>query len=157
MIQGVKTKKLKAIFDGRGFLMEMLRSDDPIFKKFGQVYMTYCKYGVAKGWHYHRKQTDNMVCVHGKALVVLCDLRKKSPTYMEVNKFILESPPSKKAILVQIPKMVAHGFTALNKEGARIINTPTKTYNYKKPDELRFPWDAKEIPYQWPKSVKKGG
>jgi len=80
MIKGVKTKKLKAIFDSRGFLMEMLRKDDPIFEKFGQVYMTMCRPGIAKGWHYHKKQDDHFVCVQGKALVVLYDLWKKSPT-----------------------------------------------------------------------------
>ena len=37
MIEGVKTKALKVIADERGFLMEMLRSDDEIFENFGQL------------------------------------------------------------------------------------------------------------------------
>ena len=40
MIQGVKTKKLRVISDERGRLMEMLRSDDDLFIRFGQVYLT---------------------------------------------------------------------------------------------------------------------
>jgi dTDP-4-dehydrorhamnose 3,5-epimerase len=40
MIKGVKTKKLSVIADERGRLMEILRCDEEIFQKFGQVYMT---------------------------------------------------------------------------------------------------------------------
>jgi dTDP-4-dehydrorhamnose 3,5-epimerase len=36
--------------------MEILRRDDPIFQKFGQVYMTTNYPGVVKAWHYHKKQ-----------------------------------------------------------------------------------------------------
>ena len=51
MIHGVEIKKLKVIADNRGFLMEMLRCDDPIFENFGQVYLSVCKPNVVKGWH----------------------------------------------------------------------------------------------------------
>jgi dTDP-4-dehydrorhamnose 3,5-epimerase len=61
LIQGVQVKQLKWITDERGKLMEMLRSDDPIFQKFGQVYVTTCYPGVVKAWHYHKKQDDNFV------------------------------------------------------------------------------------------------
>jgi len=37
MIDGVKVKKLKVIPDERGWLMEILRCDDEIYKEFGQV------------------------------------------------------------------------------------------------------------------------
>ncbi len=40
MIQGVRVKTLRVIPDERGRLMEMLRVDDDLFIKFGQVYMT---------------------------------------------------------------------------------------------------------------------
>ena len=59
MIDGVKVKKLKVIPDERGWLMEILRCDDEIYKEFGQVYMTTAYPGVVKAWHFHKKQTDN--------------------------------------------------------------------------------------------------
>jgi len=59
--------------------------------------------------------------------------------------------------LLKIPKMVVHGFTALGGKEARIVNIPTKLYNYKNPDEFRFAWNSEEVPYKWPKFVKKGG
>ena len=71
MILGVKEKELRLINDERGYLMEVLRSDDKIFQKFGQVYITACYPGYVKGWHYHRLQTDNFTCIKGKIRLVL--------------------------------------------------------------------------------------
>ena len=148
MINGVKVKKLKVIPDDRGRLMEILRKDDDIFERFGQVYMTTAKPGVVKSWHYHKKQDDNFTCVHGKIKLVLYDARKKSPTYKEINEFILgmEEP-----ILVRIPKLVYHGFKCVSDCEAIVINTPTKAYDHKRPDEYRIdPYDN-DIPYDWRK------
>ncbi|MEM2982926.1 MAG: dTDP-4-dehydrorhamnose 3,5-epimerase, partial [Candidatus Bathyarchaeia archaeon] len=65
MIEGVRVKNLRVIPDERGRLMEILRSDDQIFRGFGQVYMTTAYPGVVKGWHYHKVQYDNMAVVKG--------------------------------------------------------------------------------------------
>ena len=80
-IQGVHIKKLKVVSDERGWLMEILRCDDELFQKFGQVYLTTAYPGVVKAWHYHKKQTDNFTCVHGMMKVALYDARADSPTY----------------------------------------------------------------------------
>ena len=70
VIDGVQVKELKVISDDRGALMEILRSDDQLFERFGQAYVTICKPRVVKGWHYHKVQTDHFVCLKGKAKVV---------------------------------------------------------------------------------------
>ncbi len=89
MIDGVKVKDLKVIPDERGSLMEMLRSDDPDFQKFGQVYITMVYPGVVKAWHCHKKQTDHFFCVGGMAKVVLHDTRDGSPTKGETDEFVI--------------------------------------------------------------------
>ena len=155
MIEGVETKKLRINVDERGFLMEMLRSDDSIFKNFGQAYMTMCKRGVAKAWHFHKKQDDFFICVYGEGLVVLFDNRKNSKTFGEINEFTLKAPPGE-SILLKIPVGVVHGFTSIT-EQMRIINIPTELYNYKEPDEFRLEWNSKEVPYKWPNFVERGG
>ncbi len=149
MIHGVKIKKLKVIPDERGRLMEILRSDDKIFKKFGQVYMTTTYPGVAKAWHWHKKQDDNITCVHGKIKLALYDARKKSSTYKEINEFILSTEDP---ILVTIPKMVYHGFKGIADCESVVINTPTLPYNYKKPDEFRIDPYNNNIDYDWSKA-----
>ena len=157
MIEGVENKKLKILTDERGWLMEILRSDDKIFQKFGQVYITAAKKDIVKAWHYHKNQDDYFVCVFGKALVVLFDNRKNSSTFGQVEEYILKSPPNSDAILLKIPAGVVHGFTPFECDEVRIVNIPTKTYNRENPDELRYPWNSPEIPYKWPGNVKKGG
>lgn len=159
MIHDVKVKPLELKNDFRGFLMEMLRSDDALFQRFGQVYITGCRRGLAKAWHYHSVQIDHFVCVAGRALLVLCDTREGSPTHGRAQEFVLEAPPSENhpPLLVQIPPFVVHGFTALDCDEARIVNVPTQLYRYDDPDEHRFPWDSPEVPYRWPDFVKNGG
>jgi len=151
-ILGVEVKNLKLIKDERGFLMEMLRSDDSLFRKFGQVYVSACNPGFAKGWHYHKKQTDNFIVLNGKARILLYDQRDDSPTKGNCMEFIAsrENP-----ILVSIPPGVLHGFEAIGKETAMVVNIPTELYNYNEPDEFRVhPFDN-DIPIKW--KAKKGG
>ena len=78
-IEGVVVHTLKPIVDERGYLMEMLRSDDPNFLGFGQTYLTAVNEDVVKAWHYHEYQTDQFICVHGLIKLVLYDCREGSP------------------------------------------------------------------------------
>jgi len=148
MIKDVEIKKLKIIPDDRGRLMEILRSDEPIFEKFGQVYMTTAFPGVAKAWHYHKLQDDYFTCISGMMRLALYDSREDSPTYKEVNDFTvsLDNP-----ILVRIPKLVYHGFKCTSDKEAVVINVPTMPYNYKAPDEYRLDAFDNDIPYDWSK------
>lgn len=152
MIEGVKVKQLKMILDDRGRLMEMLRADDAIFKKFGQTYITTAKPGVVKGWHYHKVQTDHFICVRGEIRLGLYDARKDSPTFGETQDFrmALDQGPDKR-ILVQIPPYVYHGFKAISDAEAFVINMPTEPYNHKSPDEYRLDAYDNDIPFDWRK------
>jgi dTDP-4-dehydrorhamnose 3,5-epimerase len=146
MIDGVMVKKLKVIPDERGRLMEILRSDDEVFEKFGQVYMTTAYPGVVKGWHYHKKQSDNMTVVKGMMKIVLYDGRKGSATFGEIGEFFAgEHNP----ILLHIPPYVHHGFKCISREEAVVINAPTEVYDYKEPDEFRVHPHENDIPYDW--------
>jgi dTDP-4-dehydrorhamnose 3,5-epimerase len=146
MIEGVKTKKLNVIPDERGRLMEILRQDDSLFEKFGQVYVTTTYPGVVKAWHKHKKQTDNVVCVQGMIKLALYDSREDSPTHKEINEFYLgiHNP-----LLVQIPSDIFHGWMCVSEEEAVIINTPTEVYDYENPDEQRLDPHENDIPYDW--------
>ncbi len=148
MIQGVKVKKLKVIPDDRGRLMEILRNDDDMFIEFGQVYMTTAKPGVVKAWHWHRLQYDSFTCVSGKMRLALYDGREGSKTKGELMDFeiSLDNP-----MVVQIPPGVYHGFKCISDEEAIVINTVTKPYNPKEPDEFRIDEYDNDIDYDWRK------
>jgi len=151
MIDGVRVTPLKAIPDERGRLMEIFRCDEPDFEKFGQVYLTTAYPGVVKAWHFHKKQTDNFVCVQGMMKVALYDARDGSPTRGEVNEFFLGvwNP-----VRLRIPNGVYHGFKCVSTGEAMIINTPTEPYRRDHPDEYRLPAHTDEIPYDWGREDK---
>lgn len=148
MIEGVRIKTLRVIPDERGRLMEILRRDDEIFTKFGQIYITTAYPGVIKAWHYHRIQTDNLVAIAGMAKVALYDAREKSPTYRKVEEYFIgvHSP-----LLIQIPPLVYHGYKCISSEEAVVINCPTEPYNRTNPDEYRVDPFNNDIPYNWHK------
>src|SRR4030042_2974969 len=99
-IEGVVIKSLRVIPDERGWLMEILRCDDEIFEKFGQVYLTTAYPGVVKAWHYHKMQTDNFTCIRGMMKVALYDARTESSTYRELMEiFVGEKNP----VLISVP------------------------------------------------------
>ena len=146
MIDGVKLKKLKVIPDERGRVTELLRADDEIFQKFGQVYVTTAYPGVVKAWHSHAKQTDYFTCIQGMMKLVLYDARDDSATKGEVNEFFVGVHNPR---LVVIPPRVLHGFKCISETEAIVVNCPTEVYNHDAPDEIRADAHSKDIPYDW--------
>ena len=146
MIEGVKVKNLKVIPDERGRLMEILRCDDEMFVKFGQVYMSATYPGVVKGWHVHRVQVDNIACIRGMIKLVLYDARDGSKTKGLISElYIGEHKPT----LVQVPNGVLHGWKCISKEEALVINCVTEPYQYDKPDQDSLPPHGGDVPYDW--------
>ncbi|MDP2673765.1 MAG: dTDP-4-dehydrorhamnose 3,5-epimerase family protein [Dehalococcoidia bacterium] len=146
MIQGVEIKQLARHADERGFLMELLRSDDPIFTRFGQCYVSMNYPGVIRAWHWHKKQDDFFVVVKGMIKVGLYDLREGSPTQGEAAELYLGDNNS---IMLKIPVGVVHGYKTVGTEPSLLINFPSELYNPQEPDEYRLPWDTDQIPFDW--------
>jgi dTDP-4-dehydrorhamnose 3,5-epimerase len=127
-IDGVKTKALRLIPDERGWLLEILRRDEPeLFSRFGQVYVSATYPGVVKAWHYHKQQVDNFACVAGMVKLVLVDTRPESPTNDAINEFFIGT---QNPTLVQVPNLVYHGWKCISGEMALVVNVPTEPYRY---------------------------
>lgn len=155
MIEGVKIKKLKVhqdISDTKesqerpGFLMEVLRDDDGLLKKFGQTTFTVAYRNTIKAFHYHNKQDDLWFVATGKAMIVLHDLRESSPTKGET-RVIMAGEGDYKLIL--IPVGVAHGYKVLSKEPVLLFYHTTEVYNPEALDEERIPYDDPGIGFDW--------
>ena len=146
LIEGVRVKPLKVIPDERGRLFEMLRRDEPLFAKFGQVYCTAVHFGVVKGWHFHKKQIDHFVCVSGMIKLVAYDSRPTSPTKGLINEFFIGTHNPQ---LVRIPAGVYHGFKGTTQPESIVINIPTEPYHHARPDEYRLDPHQNNIPYDW--------
>lgn len=156
MIDGVKIKKLKVHQDTHqvgeevvkkpGILVEVLRSDDGMLKKFGQTVFTTAYKGTIKAFHWHEIQDDLWFTATGKALIVLYDLRKDSPTYKQTQT-IQAGEGDYKTVLV--PAGVAHGYKVLSDEPVLLFYHVTELYN--PDDEHRIPYNDPEIGFDWDK------
>ncbi len=146
LIHGLETKRLKVIPDERGRLMEMLRADDSIYDKFGQVYLSTTLPGVVKGWHSHARQSDFITCIAGMIKLVIYDDRPDSPTRGKINEFFVGQY---NPMLVKVPSGLFHGWKCISEDEAYIINLVTEPYNYAEPDEQRLDPHDNHIPYDW--------
>jgi dTDP-4-dehydrorhamnose 3,5-epimerase len=145
-IAGVKVKPLRIIPDERGWLMEVLRADEPeLFTKFGQVYVSATYPGVVKAWHFHRRQIDNFACVAGMVKLVLVDTRDDSPTRGRINEFFVGA---QNPVLVQVPNLVYHGWKCISAEPSLVVNVPSEPYDRESPDEFRLEPHG-TLPYDW--------
>ena len=149
MIDGVKVKPLRRIPDERGFILHMLRADDPDFEKFGEIYFTTAYPGVIKAWHLHKEMGLNYAVVQGMIKLVLYDDREDSPTKGELQELFIGHENYQ---LVQIPPRVWNGYKTVGTEMAMLANCPTLPHD---PDEMirKSPFDP-SIPYDW--ELKQG-
>lgn len=146
MIEGLIVRSLTVNADERGSLTELLRSDDELFRRFGQAYASLNYPGVVRAWHWHEKQWDYWVTVQGMVKAVCFDRRADSTTAGQiVETFMGEHRP----VQLVIPPGVAHGYKTIGTMASILINFPTEVYDRSSPDEFRLPFDTPEIPYDW--------
>lgn len=146
MIAGVRIKTLLKHSDDRGYLMEVLRDDDQLLERFGQLTVSLSYPGVIKAFHYHKQQDDIWFFAKGNAQVVLHDLRKDSSTYKQTEVLYMgENNP----ISLFIPRNVAHGYRVLGNEPAVITYLTNLSYDPNQPDEYRIPYNDPEIGFEW--------
>lgn len=144
MIEGVIITPLRQISDERGKVMQMLRSDAPQFRGFGEIYFS-CVYPRAvKAWHLHKRMVLNYAVPYGNIKFVLYDDRADSPTKGEIQELFL-GPDN--YCLVTVPPMVWNGFKGVGAETAIVANCASIPHD---PDEntRRDPADP-SIPYDW--------
>ena len=149
MIQGVKITQLKQIFDERGKVMHMLRSDSQHFSKFGEIYFS-CTYpGAIKAWHMHKEMTLNYAVIFGSIKFVLYDDRHNSPTQKEVQELFISTENYQ---LVTVPPGIWNGFKSIENKFSIIANCSDIPHD---PEEmLRKPFNDKYFNYDW--NVKLG-
>ena len=144
MIEGVQIRPLKQISDERGKIMHMLRSDDPWFEKFGEIYFSAVYPGVIKGWHLHRRMTLNYAVVAGMIKLVLYDEREGSPTRREVVELFAGED---NYTLITIPPGIWNGFKGIGVKPAIVANCSSEPHD---PEEIiRLDPFSEEIPYDW--------
>lgn len=144
MIEGVQIIPLKTIMDDRGMVRHMLKSTDPHFKKFGEIYFSVIFPGAVKAWHVHREMELNYAVVQGNIKLVLYDTRKGSATKGELQEICMGED---NYVLVTVPPNVINGFKTIGDEKAIVANCATIPHD---PEEIERldPFDP-GIGYDW--------
>lgn len=144
MIDGVKVIPLRQIADERGKIMHMMKSTDPHFENFGEIYFSCAWPGAVKAWHIHKSMTINNAVVCGRAKLVIYDGRPTSPSNGELMELFIGED---NYVLVQIPPGLANGYKAYGDKMVVLANCATEPHD---PDEMirLEPFD-KSIPYDW--------
>jgi dTDP-4-dehydrorhamnose 3,5-epimerase len=144
LIDGVQIIPLRKHQDERGDLMHMLRSSDPHFRAFGEIYFSTVKPGAVKAWHLLHDTYRHYAVPVGTAKVVLFDDRAGSPSFGEVQEIVLgENSYS----LLVIPPEVWSGFAAVGGATALIADCATAPHDPAR--ALRKDAGDPSIPYQW--------
>ena len=144
MIEGVLIKPLSVFSDGRGKVMQMLRSDAPFFKHFGEVYFSIVNPGIVKGWKRHLKMTQHFAVPVGNIKLVFYDNRENSSTNGEIQEIFIGT---KNYQLVRIPPLVWYSFKAMGSKFALITNCTDLPHD---PNEvINIDSFDKRIPYDW--------
>lgn len=146
MIRGIFIKPLKVFSDERGKVMHMLRSDDPLFKQFGEVYFSVVNPGIVKGWKKHLRMTQHFAVPVGKIQLVLYDERKNSPTIGKVDTIEIGE---ENYALVRIPPLVWYGFKGISLIPTLITNCTDLPYDPKETENVNI--GDSRIPYVWNK------
>jgi dTDP-4-dehydrorhamnose 3,5-epimerase len=144
MIDGVCVQPLRKIPDERGYIMHMMRRDDPDFREFGEIYFSCVYPGVVKAWHIHKVMTLNYAVVTGMIKLVLYDDRPDSPTRGELLELFVGD---QNYVRVTVPPLVWNGFKGCGTTPAIVANCATHPHD---PEEiLREDPFASRIPYDW--------
>jgi dTDP-4-dehydrorhamnose 3,5-epimerase len=144
MLEGVKVTPKKKIFDDRGAIFHMLRADDPVFERFGEIYFSQVYPGVVKAWHFHQLMTLNYYLVSGAARLVLFDDRAESST-RGLHQEIYLHPEDPK--LVTVPPLVWNGFKGVGATASLIANCSTIPHS--KEEISYLPYDDPKFDYDW--------
>jgi dTDP-4-dehydrorhamnose 3,5-epimerase len=158
-IDGVRTLKLSRFTDDRGFFLEIFRTktDHPASEALAEFFaagpmpaqMNFSIVdleGHIKGLHYHLKQDDIWFFPPpSKAKVVLCDLRKKSPTFRKTQVIVAGGGQD---VLIRIPVGVAHVYRPLTNP-CSLLYFVTETFDPAAPDEFRVAWDHPAVRALW--------
>jgi dTDP-4-dehydrorhamnose 3,5-epimerase len=148
-IDGVVIKSLRKIPDERGCIYHMLRSDDQVFEKFGEIYFSTAYPGAIKAWHLHKHMTLNYAVIQGMVKLVLFDERGDSPTKGKLMELFLGE---ENYSLVKIPPGIWNGFKCVSAKSAIVANCATIPHD---PSEIeRISPFTDRIPYDW--SLKHG-
>jgi len=156
-IKGSFTIIPNIVKDNRGFFVRLMCSK--VLKKYIKQFKIVqsnssfsIKKGTIRGLHYQVKPFEEaklIHCIAGSIYDVIIDLRKKSPTYLKWESFVLSK---KNKRLLFIPRGCAHGFLT-TADNTAVIYYVNNFYNPKYEKVIKY--NDKKFNIKWPISIKR--
>jgi dTDP-4-dehydrorhamnose 3,5-epimerase len=144
VIEGIQVIPLRRIPDERGTIYHMLRSTDPHFQQFGEIYFSTVYKDVVKGWHRHSRMTLHYACVVGRIKLVLYDERQNSSTKGKLMELFLGIDNYS---LVIIPSNIWNGFKGMSSPESIVANCSSHPHDPGQTERMD-PF-SNHIPYDW--------
>ncbi|KKQ34252.1 MAG: hypothetical protein US51_C0046G0005 [Microgenomates group bacterium GW2011_GWA2_37_6] len=146
VISGVKFIELENHILEEGDLSEIIRVNSRGFVeqvphfKLAQINRVRQIPDSIKAWHLHYNQDEIWYVAPSEDLFVgLWDIRKNSET---ANLSMRLTLGGGKSMLLYIPRGIAHGSANFSQNPADLYSVVNRTFDLKKPDEMRLPWDS---------------
>lgn len=143
-ITGVNLHRLTSHHDHRGSFTESFREEWGLGWRPLQWNVVRSAANVLRGVHMHRRHSDYLLVIDGRATIGLCDLRAGSPTESVATALAMDA--SQAFVAVEIPPGVAHGF---------YFHTPAMhmyavSHYWDEADELGCQWNDSGLGIAWP-------
>jgi dTDP-4-dehydrorhamnose 3,5-epimerase len=144
-LAGVRFGSIARHADERGSFRELWRASALPDEGFVQANLSTSAPGVLRGLHLHQRQTDLWVVTAGRAFVALVDVRSMLTGVDDGP--VVETRELGEDEWVTIPRLVAHGFLAI--EALQLVYLVTNEYDGS--DEAGFAWDDPAVDVPWPR------
>lgn len=148
-LPGVDLVELCRHDDGRGWFLKLFEADAITAAggdaNVAEVFISTSRRGVVRGLHFQAPPKDHaktVVCLAGRVVDVVVDLRRRSPTEGQVAKFHLDGDAPAR---LHVPAGLAHGFQALVE--ATVMAYVTSTGHAPEHDQ-GIRWDS--VGADWP-------
>jgi len=145
-LEGVVIHPLKIITDELGAVLHMLRNDDPLFEKFGEIYFSEINPGAVKAWKRNKRQTQNLAVPAGGIDLVIYDDRQESTTRVSLFNCTLGRPDH--YCLIRIPPLLWYGFRGLGDAPSLVANCSNQPHDPSEIEKIQPESDL--IPHTWP-------
>lgn len=121
-MEGVEIRPLNVFTDSRGWLAEIYREDEALFRPV-MTYVSVTKPGIGRGPHEHAEQAD-FFCFLGDFRLYLWDNRPGSATYGQHTKTDLTDRPH----VAIVPPGVVHAYKNIGTKDGLVFNLPDRLY-----------------------------
>lgn len=122
-------KSLDVKRDARGWLSEVIRSEDVGNKKFGQVLVTAANPSETKGNHYHKRKTEWYCVIKGAGMLTIINRANKEKKEIEQGEENMN--------LVKIPPNHFHKITNTGKTEMLLLVYIDEAFNGNDPDTYK--------------------